>query len=160
MSIKSTKKILVPIDFSPDSQSAIEEGLVLARMLGAEVTLFHVIHDSLDTPGIYIDKKKKNKKLIVQIDDAAQEKMAEYLKKHGVTKKAKELKVKLDINCRRGLPVDQIIRLVNKKDYGLIVMGSSGRSGLANVLLGSVAERVVQQSTVPVMVVKKKKKKS
>jgi universal stress protein A len=159
VSIKSTKKILVPIDFSPDSQSAIDEGVVLAKMLGAEVTLYHVIHDSLDEPGLYTDKKKKKKKLIHQIDEAAQEKLVEYVKKYGVAKNAKELGVKLDVSCRRGLPVSQIIRMVEKKNYGLIVMGSSGRTGLSNILLGSVAERVVQQSPVPVLVVKKKKKK-
>jgi nucleotide-binding universal stress UspA family protein len=159
VSIKSTKKVLIPIDFSADSQVAIDEGVVLAKLLGAEATIYHVIHDSLDEPGIYADQKKKKKKLMHQIDEAAQEKMAEYLKKNGVTKKAKELGVKLDVSCRRGLPVAQIIHLVEKKDYGLIVMGSSGRTGLANILLGSVAERVVQQSPVPVLVVKKKKKK-
>ncbi|MBF0195146.1 MAG: universal stress protein [Magnetococcales bacterium] len=159
MSIKSTKKVLIPIDFSADSQTAIDEGVVLAKMLGAEATIFHVIHDSLEDPGMYADKKKKKKRLLHQIDEAAQEKMAEYLKKNGVTKKVKELGVKLEFTCRRGLPVQQIIRLAEKKDYGLIVMGSSGRTGLSTILLGSVAERVVQQSKVPVMVVKKKKKK-
>ncbi|MBF0454281.1 MAG: universal stress protein [Magnetococcales bacterium] len=159
MSIKSTNKVLIPIDFSDDSQAAMDEGVILAKMLGAEATIIHIIHDSLIEPGIYFDKKKKKKKLLNQIDEAAQEKLAEYLQENGVIKKAKELGVKLDAHCRRGLPAAQIIRAIEKKDYGLIVMGSSGRTGLSNILLGSVAERVVQQSPVPVLVVKKKNKK-
>ncbi|MBF0383053.1 MAG: universal stress protein [Magnetococcales bacterium] len=159
MSIKSTKKILIPIDFSADSQVAIDDGIELAKLFGAEATICHFIHDSLEVPGIYADKKKKKKKFLNLIDDAAQEKMAEFLKKNGITKKAKELGVKLDVCCHRGLPFEQIIRIVEKKDFGLIVMGSSGRTGLASILLGSVAERVVQQSPVPVLVVKKKEKK-
>ncbi|MBF0448085.1 MAG: universal stress protein [Magnetococcales bacterium] len=161
MSIISSKKILIPIDFSTDSKLAVDEGLALAKLLGAQVTLLHVIHDSLEDPGFYLqDKKlKKQKKFFKQIDDAAEEKLTEFINKEGVSKQAKELGVTLDLRCRRGIPVTQIIRLAEKKDYGLIVMGSSGRTGLSHILLGSVAERVVERSTVPVMVVKKTKQK-
>ncbi|MBF0447289.1 MAG: universal stress protein [Magnetococcales bacterium] len=161
MSIIYAKKILIPLDFSPDSRLAVNEGLALANRLGAQVTLLHVIHDSLEDPGFYLDGKKlkKQKKIFQQIDDAAVEKLNEFVEKDGIDKQAKELGVTLDLRCRRGIPVTQIVRLAEKKEYGLIVMGSSGRTGLSHILLGSVAERVVERSTVPVMVVKKTKKR-
>ncbi|MBF0382889.1 MAG: universal stress protein [Magnetococcales bacterium] len=161
MSIAAVKNILVPIDFSPDSLAATMDGLAMANLLGAEVTLLHVIHDPLDAPGFYMEKKKKKKqkKKLQLIDDAAQEKLEEFIKEKGVQKQAKNMGVKLHIRCRRGIPVSQIIRHTEKKDFGMIVMGSSGRTGISSILLGSVAERVVEQSQVPVLVVKKQKSK-
>ena len=162
MSINKINNILIPVDFSSDSLEAAKDGLEMAKMLGADATLFHVIHDPLDAPGFYMEvlKKKKQKKALQLIDDAANEKMAVFIKDKGLQKLAEDWGVNLAVRCRRGIPVAQIIRLADKKDFGMIVIGSSGKTGLDSIMLGSVAERVVEQSSIPVLVVKKQKKKS
>ena len=55
---------------------------------------------------------------------------------------------------RRGAPFLEIIRYAKENDVDLIVLGTHGRSGLAHVLLGSVAERVVRKSPCPVLTVR------
>lgn len=159
MSIISTKHFLIPVDFSPDSDKALNEGLDLAKQLGASLTVLHVIHDPLENPGFYQTKKKKQKRMLQYLDEIAAEKMAEFVSGIDLEKRAEKLGVKLNILCLRGLPVDQILNLAAKGKFGLVIMGSSGKSGLASVLLGSVTERVVQRSTTPVLVVTSEKNK-
>jgi universal stress protein A len=55
---------------------------------------------------------------------------------------------------RRGIAEDQIVKVAKEEGIDLIVMATHGRSGIAHVLLGSVAEKVVQHSPVPVLTVK------
>ncbi len=55
---------------------------------------------------------------------------------------------------RRGIAEEQIVKFAAEENIDLIIMATHGRSGIAHVVLGSVAERVVQRSTVPVLTVK------
>ena len=57
-----------------------------------------------------------------------------------------------------GTPVTRIIEIADKKNAGMIILGSHGRTGLSHLLIGSKAERVVQLSPIPVTVVKASKK--
>jgi nucleotide-binding universal stress UspA family protein len=62
-------------------------------------------------------------------------------------KKAKALSVV-------GTPVTRIVEVAEKKQVKMIIIGSHGRTGLANLMLGSEAQRVIQLSTVPITVIK------
>ncbi len=157
MSLKNCKKILVTVDFSPDSKEAVQEGLSLAKMINADLTLLHVVHDSAETPGVY-HKKKDHKKAVRLMSDAAADMMKAFVKKNDIDKDAKKGKIKLDTILTRGIPASQIINVAKKEKAGMIVMGSSGRTGLSHLLLGSTAERVVQLASIPVLVVTKSKK--
>ena len=53
-----------------------------------------------------------------------------------------------------GTPVTRIVEVAEKKQVSMIIIGSHGRTGLSHMLVGSKAERVVQLSPIPVMVVK------
>ena len=55
---------------------------------------------------------------------------------------------------RRGFPAEEILRYADEQDADLIVMGTHGRTGVDRVLLGSVTERVVRRSPVPVVTVR------
>lgn len=155
MSVKECKSILIPVDFSPDSVEAVNEGVGLAQTLGADVHVLHVVHDPANAPGFY-NSKSKAKKMVQRIDDAAVEMMADFVKKHDLEKKLGGKK--LSSACVIGLPKEQILRAIKKLSPDLVVMGSSGKTGLNHILLGSVTERMVQLSPVPVLVVKRSKK--
>lgn len=150
--------ILIPVDFSPDSLAAIDQGIVLGKALNADLILLHVVHDSADNPGFY-HKKKKNKKIVQLMGENAEEMMADFVKKHSIGKQAKKAGLNVKKRFARGIPASQIVKASVKENSSMIVMGSSGRSGLAHLLVGSVAERVVQLAAAPVMVVKNPKKK-
>jgi universal stress protein A len=54
---------------------------------------------------------------------------------------------------RKGIAEEEIVKFAKEEDIDLIIMATHGRSGLSHVLMGSVAEKVIQQSPVPVLVV-------
>ena len=56
-----------------------------------------------------------------------------------------------------GRPSTTICKIADEEDFGLIVMGSSGLGQIAGILLGSVSDQVVHKSTVPVLIVRKKR---
>ncbi|MBF0193980.1 MAG: universal stress protein [Magnetococcales bacterium] len=153
MSLKNCKKIIVAVDFSSDSKVAVNEGLSLAKMTGAEVTLHHVVHDLADQPGFY-HKKKDKKKSIHLMTDAATDMMKEFVKKSGADSSAKKAKVKLSTSISKGLPHNELIKIAKKAKADVIVVGTSGQSGLKKLLMGSTAQRVVQMAKIPVIVVR------
>ena len=154
MSLKNCKTILVAVDFSADSQKAVREGLALGKMTGANIALHHVIHDLPGNPGFY-HKKKDKKKSIHLMADAAEEMMKEFVKKNDFTASTKKAKIKLSTSISSGLPANEIIKAAKKAKADAIVVGTSGRSGISKLLIGSTAQRVVQMAKVPVVVVRK-----
>ena len=150
--------LLVAVDFSPFSEEALCFAGQLAEKLKAQLLVLHVIHDPAEAPGFYAQKGKK-KKFLRSMEEAAEEMMEEFLLKirqacpdQMPIKKAKPLLVV-------GTPVTRIVEVAEKKQAGMIIIGSHGRTGLSNLLLGSKAGQVVQLSPIPVTVVKTSKKK-
>ena len=150
--------LLVPVDFSSFSEEALVFASGLAKCLSARLLVLHVIHDPEEAPGFYARQRKK-KKYLQTMEDAAEEMMQEFLKKmrkahpnETPIKKATPLFVV-------GRPVKRIVEVAEKKQASMIIIGSQGRTGLSNLLLGSKAGQVVQLSTIPVTVVKTSKKK-
>jgi nucleotide-binding universal stress UspA family protein len=158
MAKKEQNILLVPVDFTSFSEEALVFASGLANKLEARLLVLHVIHDPAEAPGFYARQRKKLKYLQT-MEEAAEEMMAEFLKKMRKTypdqtpiKKATPLLV-------TGTPVKRIVEIAEKKQAGMIIIGSHGRTGLSNLLLGSKAGQVVQLSTIPVTVVKTSKKK-
>ena len=154
MAKKADKDVLlVAVDFSPYSEQALCFAGELAEKLKAQLVVLHVIHDPAEAPGFYAQKGKK-KKFLKSMEEAAEEMMEAFLSKmrqayadNVPIKKAKALLVV-------GTPVTRIVEVAEKKRVKMIIVGSHGRTGLANLLVGSKAQRVVQLSPVPVTVVK------
>ena len=145
--------LLVAVDFSPFSEGALCFAGQLAEKLKAQLLVLHVIHDPIEAPGFYAQKGKK-KKFLKSMEEAAEEMMEDFLLKMRQAypdqvpiKKAKALLVV-------GTPVTRIVEIAEKKEAKMIIIGSHGRTGLANLLVGSKVQRVVQLSSVPVTVVK------
>ncbi|MEW8027387.1 MAG: universal stress protein [Candidatus Thiodiazotropha sp.] len=144
--------ILVPVDFSAASETALLKAFELAECLKVRVIVLHVVHDPGDMPGYYTTMIKKKK--LARMQDAARvmldEFIQEFRKKFTTKQRLKRAERMLVI----GLPVTRILQVAEKIDASLVVMGSKGETGLKHLMLGSVAERVVQLCPLPVMVVK------
>ncbi len=147
MSLKfeNIKKILIPTDGSDYSIRAAELGISAAKLLGAEVMIVYVI----DT--IVLDQIAK----VGEREDVERE-----LKQDGekninyVLGLAEKQGVKAASLLAKGRPFEQVVHLAKGLGMDLIVMGTYGRRGAERILIGSVAERVIEYASCPVLVVK------
>jgi len=134
--------ILVPVDFSPTSESAITAAMDLARVYDARVTLLHVW--SIPSMG-YAEALSWP---VDGMEAAARAALDEAL--------AKAVKVSPRTTgiLRFGVDWERILEAVETEKADLVVMGTHGRRGLPRLFLGSVAEKVVRMCTVPVLTVR------
>lgn len=135
--------ILVPTDFSGPAREATDYALELARQFNATVTIYHVIED----PVVYIPALGGYAPQPRELEDFSDVALTEWV---------------VDDDCpgltihrkwQHGHPVSSIINYATENRCDLIVMGTRGRSLLSNVLIGSVAERVVRKAQCPVLTV-------
>jgi nucleotide-binding universal stress UspA family protein len=136
------KHILVATDFGPSSAYAVELAVSLASGLDAELTLLHV----WEVPtSLYSGLVLNTTEMIKSIERAAADNLDESL--HSLRQRLPRVKSTLQM----GAPWREIVDAATSKNADLIVMGTHGRQGLSHALLGSVAEKVVRLSTVPVL---------
>ncbi len=134
--------ILVPTDFSESSERALQSALDLAQTFGARITLVHVW--SIPTIG-YAEALSWP---VLEMQAAARKALDEVLAKTAKTY------AKTDAVLCEGLEWKEILDVAAERKCDLVVMGTHGRRGLARVVLGSVAEKVVRLSPVPVLTVR------
>jgi len=145
------KTYLVPIDFSPTSEIALNHAIGLARENKGKLILLHVIDDQSVmmtapegmAPAVYLDYEKVSR-------EAAQKNMAQLVRKKNL--KSVEWKSLL---VRRADPARAIASQARRLRVTMIVIGSHGRTGLKRLVLGSVAERTLRYARCPVLIVKK-----
>lgn len=140
------KTILCPTDFSECSDAALVVAVELAKRFGARLRLVHVFQ----VP-IYVGWEDSPAALVAttQFLDHARKRATEELAR--CTSAHAASGVPIDAVQVDGLPQQKIVELGEQAD--LIVLGTHGRTGLAHVMLGSVAERVVRTATRPVLTV-------
>jgi len=149
----SLKKILLPTDFSEYSDAAREYACSFVEKFGAELHLLHVLQDLVamaPEPGMAFPPPGDYMK---ELQASAEQALA---KRPGDSLPAETTVVR---EVRHGTPFLEIIRYAKEKEIDLIVLGTHGRSGLAHVLLGSVAEKVVRKAPCPVLTVRSKEHK-
>jgi nucleotide-binding universal stress UspA family protein len=141
--------ILVPVDFSPHAELALRYATTLARRLGAGVGLVHVVEDPFLTGAwiseIYVPNVPE---LLTDLIAGAERHLAvlkESAAAEGVTARTAVI---------TGRPAEAIVEHAEAGGFDLIVMGTHGRTGLAHVMMGSVAERVVRKAPCPVLTVR------
>jgi nucleotide-binding universal stress UspA family protein len=139
------KKILIPTDGSDYSLRAAEFGIYLAKVFGAEVITIYVV-DAV----ILEEIAKTSEKTVVERE--LKEKGECYL--NYVTRLAEKEDLKAEAILARGEPHDQIVHYAKSLGVNLIVMGTYGRRGADRILIGSVAERVIEYAPCPVLVVR------
>ncbi|MBU0986585.1 MAG: universal stress protein [Proteobacteria bacterium] len=142
------KNILCPTDFSDISNNAIPWAISLASTHHARLWLLHVV-DQLHGIEQY------------QILTLTPQEIAETMltrAKAELSKIAGKIKndIKVEIAAKQGKAFVEIIKTAKEQDIDLIVIGSHGRTGLSNVLIGSVAEKVSRKAPCPVLIVRGK----
>lgn len=139
------KHILVATDFSDCSQHALDLGLDLAQQFDAQLTLVHTweIPSLGYGAAMYIPGD-----VFTPIEQAAQAQL------DTVTKAVQEKFPRAKSVLRAGVAWGEIIAAAESCHADLIVVGTHGRRGVSRALLGSVAERVVRLSPVPVLTVR------
>ena len=144
--------ILVPHDFSGSANHATAIARDEAKAHGGTIVLLHVIDlpYQLGPDAVIVPEDTGTpisiKQYAIQSAEAHLQDIADRLAKDGVTATG-VIKV--------GVPVDEINRTVDEHKIDLIVMGTHGRTGLRQLMAGSVAERVVRSSRVPVLTIRK-----
>lgn len=141
------KEILVPVDFSDCSLTALEYALALAGKLGSRVTLLHVVE-----PALY---PQNSFSVTPAVDEANQTLMSSGRERLAALKErlATE-RLAIETLVRVGRAQSEISDTANAMGSDLIVMGTHGDAGLKQVLLGGTAERVVRQASCPVLTVR------
>ena len=136
-------KVLVPIDGSEHSQKALARALELAEKQGAQITIMTVVPVASD----FMDES------LVNIQDKLRAENQKWLDTAKAEFDAKGIKV--DAILEKGLvPANNIIRRAEDDKFDRIVMGSTGRSGLAKILMGSTAAKVVANAPCEVTIVR------
>lgn len=141
------RTILVPTDFSDLSVEAVRYAMSLAGMYGADLHLLHVVDDA---PVLAFHTMEMTTEYVIEdTTRTAEQHLQEFARAHSVHGREG-----VTLAVRRGNPYDEIIRYAAEAKADMIVMATHGRTGLAHVLLGSVAEKVVQHADIPVLTVK------
>ncbi len=146
------KRILVPHDFSESAAHAVAIAEHEARAHGAHIVLLHVVelvpHFGRDTTMMVRPGTTEH----VSVTSYYLEQGAAELAPIVAALRASGIEVTVDV--RAGVPVEEIQRCAAERAVDVIVMGTHGRTGFRRILTGSVAERVVRTSSVPVLTVR------
>ena len=144
-SSQTIKKILVPTDGSDYSIHAAEYAISIAKTHDAQIMVVYVLDE------VVIDRFSK----ITEREDIEKELKADgqrYV--NFILGLAEKEGVKASSLIVEGRPFEQIVHLSDGLEMDLIVLGTYGRRGAERILIGSVAERVIEYAHCPVLVVK------
>lgn len=139
------KRIVVPLDFSETSDHAFAYALELARMMNADVLAIHAyqLPYYLLPDGAFMLGPKE----AAALSSAAQQGLDAAVHKQSAEG------VLLGVKLLEGPAHTEILRFAEDRNADLIVMGTHGRTGIAHALMGSVTERIVRTSRIPVLTV-------
>ncbi len=143
--MKAIKRILVPIDFSALSLKALDHAVEFSRPYSAELILIFVVERGYYESPLLVPDSGAILQHQADVAQARLEEICASLRAHGV-------------NCQaiveHGVVYKAIVDAAKRIQASLIVISTHGRTGLAHVLIGSVAERVVQHSACPVLTIR------
>ena len=139
-------KVLWPTDFSSSAEKALPYVTDLTQKYGAEIHVLYVIEDIAHHESWYGDfDKSKVDKLMEWADKSAKKRLEQVCEKY---LNSCPLYIK---HIAVGDPAQEILKLIEKEGVDLVVMASNGQQG--NYRVGSVTDKVISNSTVPVTTV-------
>lgn len=153
------KKILITLDYDPSAQKVAETGYEFGKAMNAEIILLHVIEDA-----VYYSSLEYSPIMgfggfgmpdMSQVPDEAALKNAaiSFLENTRMHLKDESIAVITE----GGDAAQCIVKVAREMDIDIIVMGSHSRSGLEKILMGSVTEKVLNHSSIPVLIIPTKK---
>lgn len=159
MEINKIKKVLIALDYDPTAEKVLKTGFSLAKAMGAEVILLHVTSDpayycSSEYPAImgfngYMDMGSPESVSVEELKKASHN-FLDQSKNHLGDKS-------IQILVKEGNFADAILTTAKELNVEFIVMGSHSRRWLEEILLGSVTEKVLHQTTIPLFIIPTKK---
>jgi len=142
------QRILVPTDFSKSSENALRYAVAFVEKFGAQLSLLHVVQDMTWFIPEAILVAPAAIPPVEQFHTAALTALERVIKGLNLP----GIKTKADV--RQGVPFQTIIEFAREQNIDLIVMGTHGHTGLAHMLMGSTAEKVVRKAPCPVLTVR------
>ncbi len=138
------KKVLVPIDFSDYSKSALKYAVSFVKQFNAELILIYVVE-----PVIYPPDFSMGQIAIPSVDLEMDKRAVEELSKLARKEIPADLKVKTLV--KTGKPFIEIIETAAEENTDLIIIATHGHTGVEHILFGSTAEKVVRKAPCPVL---------
>lgn len=138
------KKVLVPIDFSDYSKSALRYAVNFAKFFNAEILLIYVVE-----PIIYPPDFSMGQIAMPSINTDWNNRAKEELDKLAKNENIGNGKVRTVI--KTGKPFAEIIETAKEESIDLIIIATHGHSGVEHILFGSTAEKVVRKAPCPVL---------
>jgi len=155
------KKVLIALDYNPTAQKVAEVGFSIAKSMKAEVILLHVITDPVlySTAGYspimgfngYMDMGPMQLESVDGLKNAS----LQYLEKSKQHLGDKTIQTIV----KEGDFADSILETAKELHADIIVVGSHSRKWLENIVMGSVTEKVLHQTSIPLFIVPTKKQK-
>lgn len=137
------RKILAPIDFSERSREELRWATTMARNFGAELAALHVIPS--EVVELSLKEGKDWEAIRGEVTGQTHLLVEEICRELGIAGLMHE-----EIAVA-GNPADEILHAIKHRDIDLVVMATHGRTGVTHALLGSVVEKIVRLSPVPVL---------
>jgi len=153
------KKVLIALDFDPSAQKVAETGFSIAKAMGAKVTLLHVMSDPayytltehvtimgfaghMDTSAVPLEQVDVPEKLSKQFLDKSKLHLGDN---------------DIQTIVKKGDFAESILKVAKDMKIDVIVMGSHSRKWFENTVMGSVTERVLLYTNIPVLIIPTKK---
>jgi nucleotide-binding universal stress UspA family protein len=139
-------KVLIPVDFSETSLLAIKHGAYICQHTGAQLYLLHVVNahymsQNMFLPVVNLDQNEIETKALEKLTQLGREISAEH-------------KVKIQNIVRMGSPSTEVVKVAKELSASLVVMGTHGYSPIQEIMIGSVALKVITRSPAPTMVMR------
>lgn len=153
------KKVLIALDFDPSSVKVAKKGFALAKAMGAKTVLLHALYEpvyysSLEySPIVGFNDYANMGALQVDTIEGLKEAAQSFLDKtkHHLADES------IQTILKEGDTADTILETAKELNADIIVLGTHSRKWLENVLMGSIAEKVLKHSTLPLFIIPTKK---
>jgi len=152
--IEKILPVLVPVDFSSATNESLLYAAQQAEFSSQALVVLHVAHDNACQPNIYLRRNEQEQ--ILPIEEIAEIMLHEFMDKMRKQHPDSVLLANARMIVVGGLPATRILEIARQIEAGLIVMGGNGRSSLSKLIRGSVSEKVIRQSPVPVTIIHSK----
>lgn len=146
--------LLVPTDFSPTADNALRYAIELAKRMDSDVTIFHAYHFVSGGMGGSVAPTEFEQQVMLEneeeVKQSLEELRAKFAKEHYLTD-GKPLRI--HTQSVFGLATDAVKEAAASNQYSMIVMGTKGASGLAEVVWGSITAGVIDHVDLPLIAV-------